>query len=212
MANNKYGKLTGYERPKLEDYNRDEIRGIAKNYGIPLAKVIEQKLSKAQVIEEIRKNENYKKANPVKQSGGLERYIKGKAGANKSHSPSWYRHQVYDYLSKKETIQPEPGKFYFFTYDAKWKKELPKWDVYPLIYLLKIIKTDEILIGANIHYLEGKPRAAMAKSLLNNSNLIVPKQTLHTYLFSHLESFFFEVDKEDWEFIASLPLEQFIEK
>ena len=204
-------KITGYEKPSLDNYTRDELRVIAKTYGIPLSKVIEQKLNKAQLIEEIKKNQNYQKAAPVKM-GGLEAYIKSKAGANKSHAPAWYRQQVYDYLSKKETIEPEPGKFYFFTYDAKWKKELPKWDIYPLIYLLKIIKTDELLIGANIHYLEGKPRAAMAKSLLNNSNLIVPKQTLHSYLFAHLESFFFEVDKEDWEFIASLPLEQFVEK
>lgn len=203
--------LTGYEKPSLENYTRDELRGIAKNYGMPLSKIIEQKLNKAQLIEEIRKNKNYQKAKPVK-IGGLEAYIKDKAGDNKSHSPAWYRQHVYDYLSKKETIEPEPGKFYFFTYDAKWKNELPKWDVYPLIYLLKILKEDELLIGANVHYLEGKPRAAMAKSLLNNSNLIVPKQTLHSYLFSHLESFFFEVDKEDWEFIASLPLEKFIEK
>jgi hypothetical protein len=148
----------------------------------------------------------------IQTKGGLEKYIIQKAGANKSHSPTWYRQQVYDYLSKNEVDQPEENKLYFFHYDAKWKAMLPKWDVYPLMYFLKITVANKLLIGANLHYIKGKARIQVVKSLLNNSNQILPKETIHSYLFDQLQTFFFEVAREDWEFIASLPLEQFIEK
>ena len=50
--------LTGFEKP-LDQYNRDEIRKIAVLYGIPLSKIITQKLTKAQVIDAIRNSPKY---------------------------------------------------------------------------------------------------------------------------------------------------------
>ncbi len=208
--------LTGYEKP-LTEYSIRELKSIASNYQIPKY----GSLTSAQLVQAISENERYIKANPNKKTkktnGGLQKYIKEKMGDSTSHSPSWYREQVFNYLSNKETLEPEIGKMYFFRYDAKWKNLLPKWDVFPLIFLvgLKFDINDEEgtkFIGANVHYLEGNLRLKMVNSFLNKRNRIAPKQTLHMYLMNYLDSFLLEVDEEDWEFIASLPLEKFIEK
>lgn len=205
-----YKDLTGYEKSSLSEYSIRELKTLAstykiKNYG---------SLTKDQLIKVISENEDYKKASPKKQEeekvGGLERYIKQKAEGVTARGPSWYRQHVYDYLSSKESIEPKVGNLYFFTYNAKWKKQLPKWDIYPLAIMVAIPKAD-MFIGANLHYLKGRVREQMVQVLLNNSRRRMPLETLHTYLFDHLETFFFEVDKEDWEFIASLPLEEFVE-
>ena len=59
-----YKNLTGYEKNSLESYTRDEVRGIAINYGIPLSRIIKEKINKAELIDQIRNNSNYIKANP----------------------------------------------------------------------------------------------------------------------------------------------------
>jgi hypothetical protein len=62
----KYSSLSGYEKSSLSEYSRDQLRGIAQNYGIPLRKIIEEKLNKADLIIEIENNIEYKSAAPRK--------------------------------------------------------------------------------------------------------------------------------------------------
>lgn len=69
----KYSSLSGYEKPSLEEYTRDQLRGIAANYGISLRRVIEEKLNKSELINEIRSNENYINAAP-RSSPGIQQY------------------------------------------------------------------------------------------------------------------------------------------
>lgn len=206
--------LTGYEK-SLSEYTIRELKALASKYQVPRY----GSLTSSQLVEAISSNENYIKANPKsrqKRKGGLEEYIRKRMEGSSSHSSSWYRQHVFEYLSKNETLEPAIGKMYFFRYDAKFKNVLPRWDVFPLIFLLSVKDGDSenggAVIGANVHYLSGEVRLKMVKSFLNKRNPVVPKQTLHMYLMEYLDSFFLEVDEEDWEFIASLPLEKFIEK
>ncbi len=74
----KYSSLSGYEKPSLEDYSRDQLRGIARNYGIPLSKIIQEKLNKSELIDEIRSNQNYINAAP-RSSPSIQQY-KGLTG------------------------------------------------------------------------------------------------------------------------------------
>jgi len=74
----KYSSLSGYEKPSLEEYSRDQLRGIAGNYGISLRRIIEENLNKQQLIDEIRSNEYYISAAPTK-TPGIQQY-KGLTG------------------------------------------------------------------------------------------------------------------------------------
>ena len=51
--------LTGYEK-NLSEFTRDELREIAKTYGISLRQIIENKINKDSLIKLIEENELYK--------------------------------------------------------------------------------------------------------------------------------------------------------
>lgn len=153
-------------------------------------------------------NKGFGSASEKRIKGGMEKHIYAKAkGAKKS--PDWYRKNVFDYLYDNVTERVELGKIYFFEYDPKYKDTLPIYDVYPLV--LPIEYKNNGFLGHNLHYVPQRIRGKLSVSLLN-SKAKLPVETLHNYLFKNADRIFFEVKREDWEFISSLPLEKFIEK
>ena len=55
------------------------------------------------------------------------------------------------------------GKMYFFTYNPKWKKELPWYDTFPLVFPIKTYSDG--FLGLNFHYLSPKERAVLMDQL-----------------------------------------------
>lgn len=125
------------------------------------------------------------------------------------------------------------GKMYFFKYDAKLKKTLPRWDMYPLIFPIEMY-TDGFL-GLNLHYLTTSERQAIlsrlqsyatAKNLTEKTrlklsyDLVASTKKLNTlarpcikrYLYTHVRSRFVEIPATEWDRVVQLPLEAFITK
>ena len=57
-----------------------------------------------------------------------------------------------------------PGHLYMFMYDPKLKKELPYYDMFPLVF--PYAKTEDGFIGLNMHYLPYNLRIRLLDSLL----------------------------------------------
>lgn len=55
------------------------------------------------------------------------------------------------------------GKMYFFTYDPKWKKELPYYDTFPVV--IPVEKYSDGFAGLNLHYLPPILRAKLLDAL-----------------------------------------------
>lgn len=56
------------------------------------------------------------------------------------------------------------GAMFFMVYDAKWKTELPFWDMFPLFVLIG--KYGDRWLGLNLHYLPYAWRVNVAKQLM----------------------------------------------
>ncbi len=137
---------------------------------------------------------------------------------------------------KKDATNPSNmriGKMYFYMYDPKYKKTLPYYDKFPLIFLLKRSKTvgGKGFLGINLHYLAPRERAIFLGKLLeltnndkmdettrlrisyallkNSSNMKEFKPTIKRYLNRHLQSRIIEIPPEDWMTVTFLPLAQF---
>ena len=97
--------------------------------------------------------------------------------ANKMKSASWYRNAVSliaDRSTPSELFaagkllgRPSAGRMSMFFYDPKWKKKLPYYDVFPLIFPLEPAKGG--FIGLNFHYLPYGARVAFLRSLANTT-------------------------------------------
>ena len=62
------------------------------------------------------------------------------------------------------------GKMYFYSYDPKWKNDLPWYDTFPLVFPIE--KYNNGFLGLNFHYLAPKDRAILMdqlKAFANNS-------------------------------------------
>lgn len=123
----------------------------------------------------------------------------------------------------------EVGKMYLYKYDPKLQKELPYYDVYPLVIITKI--TDDGFYGINFHYLQYNYRAqlldnlmllANSKTLDEKTRLLVTykllaasaryenfKPCFKKYLFDHIDSKFLFIDSSEWNVAMFLPLEKF---
>ena len=73
-----------------------------------------------------------------------------------------------------------PGGMYSFVYDAKTKKDLPIWDKYPLIVLLKM-ESDGFL-GLNLHYLDIETRTLFLSKIMGSSYRRYNEKTDELYL------------------------------
>ena len=118
------------------------------------------------------------------------------------------------------------GKMYFFKYDPKWKKELPWYDTFPLVFPIKTYSDG--FLGLNFHYLSPKERAILMdqlKSFASNKrfdettkllltyqtikNMGRARPTIHRYLGGHVQSKFVLVNSDEWEVALFLPVERF---
>ena len=123
----------------------------------------------------------------------------------------------------------EVGSMYLYNYDAKFKKTLPYYDTFPCIMLVDFDKTGHFL-GLNLHYLppllraklldaimdletykSEKQRAKMRYSIITSfAGSDLAKPCLKKYLYSHVVSNFIEIVRDDWHYIAALPLANFV--
>ena len=127
-------------------------------------------------------------------------------------------------MAEKKTRTFDVGDMYFYRYDAKWKEELPYWDVYPLIFPFNTYPDG--FIGLNLHYLHPGLRAEMLdalhkvsgkrnKMLLSweilkgMSKLQMVEKCVKRYLYSHVKSPMVKIEKKDWLPAALMPLQSF---
>lgn len=125
---------------------------------------------------------------------------------------------------------PEIGKLYFYFYDAKWKRQLPIWDAFPLT--IPIEPYNDGFLGMNLHYLDQGSRAALLQSLIkfrnndmmNNTTKLrlsyemlkaarltaAFEPTIHRYLYSHVQSPFVEITPKEWPMAINLPVQKWM--
>lgn len=141
-------------------------------------------------------------------------------------------------LARKQTLMSDESKFvpknsiqvgqmFTYTYDAKHKDTLKYWDMSPVVFPIEI--TSNGILGINIHYIQPMLRAKLMDALLDipedktdkqkvklsyeivmsfaSSDLAKP--CIHRYLNSHIRGHVVEVPKEDWDYVAFLPLADF---
>ena len=124
------------------------------------------------------------------------------------------------------------GKMYCFTYDPKWKAELPYYDVFPLIFPFSF--QNDRMLGINMHYLPPGFRAKLMDALyqtLNNNKYDKTtklkinygilksaaqfkyfKPCIHCYLFDHVKSPFMYIQPNMWDYTLMLPSARFKKK
>lgn len=122
-----------------------------------------------------------------------------------------------------------PGRMYHFWYDPKWKKVLPYYDKFPLIFPIEFYKDG--FLGINFHYLHPKERAFLLDALLTNLNNKKYDETtkikisytllsssakykwfrpcIKRYLTSHIRSKFIEVYPDEWNMAIFLNTAKF---
>ena len=134
-------------------------------------------------------------------------------------------------LSRQESLVTRSvlGKMYFYSYDPKWKNELPWYDTFPLVFPIE--RYPDGFLGLNFHYLAPKHRAILMdqlKMFANNKkydettklkltyNMLSgfkkikrARPTVHRYLDSHIKSKFVLVNADEWEVALFLPVERF---
>jgi hypothetical protein len=126
----------------------------------------------------------------------------------------------------------EIGKMYLFHYDPKYKKILPFYDEFPLVFPFGFFKGG--FIGLNIHYIPYTARLSILGSLselasdtkyteetklklsyrvLQTSSIMFKtwyKDCIKKYLYDHVHSAFNIVDSKDWDKAAALPTERWV--
>lgn len=122
------------------------------------------------------------------------------------------------------------GKMYFYFYNPKTKDKLPYYDRFPLV--IPIEQYDDGFLGLNLHYVNPKQRLILLDKLseyANNSKydkttklrlsydllsraskIFETTPCIKRYLFSHIESRFMEIDADEWDIAALLPVESFV--
>lgn len=124
------------------------------------------------------------------------------------------------------------GKMCMFFYDPKWKKELPYYDIFPLIFPLSFDSTG--FMGINLHYLSPILRAKLMDALYKtvsdrrydeNTKLKISYELLNSaarykyfkpcvkkYLWEHVQSKFLDIPIRMWDAALMLPTERFQKK
>ena len=134
-------------------------------------------------------------------------------------------------LSRSDSLVSKSvlGKMYFYSYDPKWKNELPWYDTFPLVFPIE--RYPDGFLGLNFHYLAPKHRAVLMdqlKMFANNkkydettklkltydmlkgfTKIKRARPTVHRYLSSKVKSKFVLVNADEWEVALFLPVERF---
>lgn len=122
------------------------------------------------------------------------------------------------------------GRMYMFYYDAKYKKELPYWDRFPLIFPIEMYADG--FLGINLHYISPLARAKLMdalystinnkknddttrltisyKILKNASQFSYFRPCVKRYLYSQVKSRYFYITPAEWDTTILLPTEQFV--
>ena len=98
------------------------------------------------------------------------------------------------------------GHLYLFEYKAK-SKWLPYYDKFPLAYVFK--RDRDGFYAANFHYLQYRTRLKAMKKL-QRGMIDIPRNIIHKYLNSHVESLFLDLHSEEWDTSILLPVEDFV--
>lgn len=121
------------------------------------------------------------------------------------------------------------GKMIHYFYDPKWKRILPYYDIFPLIFTVKPARKG--FYGINLHYLEPQIRGELMDTLMGISNnklwnettkLVYTQNFLDMvgeykyvkpcfkhYLWKHVQSPFLKIDSDEWPLAIFLPTERF---
>ncbi len=134
-------------------------------------------------------------------------------------------------LQRSESMESKSvlGKMYFYSYDPKWKNDLPWYDTFPLVFPIE--KYNNGFLGLNFHYLAPKDRAILMDQLKMYANnkaydettklkltydmlkgftkIKRAKPTVHRYLTSKVKSKYVLVNADEWEVALFLPVERF---
>ena len=135
---------------------------------------------------------------------------------------------------KKYRVQSQLGigYMYAFSYDPKWKKKLPYYDRFPVIFIFSIDKTG--FKGLNLHYLQPVLRARLLQELYSVemktknshkrklqlswevikafSQFPLAQPCVKQYLYPHVRSKLIHVPYEEWPLVAFLPIADFEKK
>lgn len=164
----------------------------------------------------------------------------GIAPAQTQKASKWFQDKVKEYAQAgassvitQERLKAQwlHGKMYFFAYDPKWKKELPYYDRFPLIFPLDIERRSDRFLGMNLHYLPPLYRVRLMDALMavrnnrkfdDSTKVLVTykilsgaaryklfKPCIKMYLNSHVRSRFVEIQSVEWNIAIFLPLEKF---
>jgi hypothetical protein len=98
------------------------------------------------------------------------------------------------------------GHLYLFEYKAK-SKWLPYYDRFPLAYVFK--RDRDGFYAANFHYLQYRTRLKSMKKL-ERGMIDIPRNIIHKYLNSNVESLFLDLHKDEWDTSILLPVEDFV--
>lgn len=131
--------------------------------------------------------------------------------------------------SKRFANIPTIGKMFLFQYFPKHIDKLPYHDRLPLIFPIDVINNG--IMGINLHYLPLSARADLMDALYTLSsdknydektrlrisyqvlkaaaNFSLFKPCVKKYLFSHVQSPFYEVSSFEWDIALFLPVEMF---
>jgi hypothetical protein len=131
-----------------------------------------------------------------------------------------------DRLKNKSMI----GRMYFYFYDPKTKDTMPYYDRFPLV--IPIQKYNDGFLGLNLHYIHPKYRMILLDKLsdtLTNdkydeatkfkinyrylasaSKIFEATPCIKRYLFTQIESRFLEINADEWDIAAMLPVETFV--
>jgi hypothetical protein len=152
---------------------------------------------------------------------------------------AWLRAKVKDLNPTRQGIMADRirlkdrsiiGRMYFFYYDPKTKDTLPYYDRFPLV--LPIERYPDGILGLNLHYIHPKQRIILLDKLsefTNNdkydkttklrlsydllksaSKIFEATPCIKRYLFGHVESRFLEIQADEWDIAALLPMESFV--
>ena len=122
-----------------------------------------------------------------------------------------------------------PGRMFMFVYDPKFRRTLPFYDRFPMIFILELYQDG--FLGINLHYLPHKLRARLfnrlstlrnTQSMNENTRLRLSYQVIKNatkyhsalplvrqYKTKYIRSKLLEVHPRDWEIALFLPTEQF---
>lgn len=124
------------------------------------------------------------------------------------------------------------GKMFFYYYDPKTKDSLPYYDRFPLVIPIEMYP--DSMLGLNLHYIAPKLRLQLLDKLYEytsndkfdektklklsynllsgTTKLFETTPCIKRYLFNHIQSRFLEIESNEWEIAATLPVEKFVKQ